>query len=91
MITHERVGAVALAHDVLVGPEIHDLHRQAQERRPLLIGERGDALHLADERVGSGMKGVHDGAPLVAAGARGLSVVSACDRMAGDVKNISHK
>jgi hypothetical protein len=55
--------AVAFAHDVLVGPEIGNLHGQAQERGLLLLGERGDALHLADERVVIGMKGVHDGLP----------------------------
>ena len=65
-------GTVPLPHDVLVRPEVHDLHGQICERVPLAVGEGGDALQLADERMGRGSPSFgQDGAPLFQAGAHG--------------------
>src|SRR3954471_15222405 len=47
-------GAVANAHNVLVGPKVLDLDGQAFESGPLVLGEKKDALQLADERTNMG-------------------------------------
>src|SRR5215207_4319575 len=49
--------AVALAHDVLVGPDGLNPHGQVEEGLPLLRREVGDALQLADERMLVGCRG----------------------------------
>jgi hypothetical protein len=49
--------AIALAHDVLVGPDGLNLHGQVEKGLPLLGREVGDAFQLADERVRVGWRG----------------------------------
>ena len=43
-----------LAYDGLTRPELRELHRQVQQRVPLVIGESEDAVELADKRVFGG-------------------------------------
>src|SRR5215208_5533351 len=52
--------AIALTHDVLVGPDGLNLHGQVEEGLPLLGREVGDAFQLADKRVLVGWRG-HNG------------------------------
>lgn len=62
-------GRVTLAHDVLVGCEATDLHRDGGEGGPLVLrkGEEGDALHLANEWMGFGLSGCdHSSSPAIA-------------------------
>ena len=49
--------AIALAHDVLVGPDGLNLHGQVEKGLPLLGREVGDAFQLAHERVLVGCRG----------------------------------
>jgi hypothetical protein len=46
-IRHDRE-AVALSHDVLVGVNGHNLHRQGFKSLPLILGEREDAPIVID-------------------------------------------
>jgi hypothetical protein len=48
-------GAVANAHDVLIGLEDLNLHRQRMERLLLLGGKMEDAVQLADHQGVGGM------------------------------------
>src|SRR3954451_8010326 len=71
-------GTVPLPHDVLVRPEVHDLHGQICERLPLAVGEDGDALQLADERMGRGSPSFGQrSAPLCSGGSARISQPSA--------------
>ena len=60
----EQAGArdtVAFPHDVLLGPEVLDLHGQSGEHLLLLIREGEDALQLRDEGLAVGV--IQDRAP----------------------------
>ncbi len=51
---HEEAGprrAVALPHDVLIGPDVHDLHGQGFQCRFLVIGEADDVFEPADQHA----------------------------------------
>src|SRR5215203_1678990 len=87
------MGTVPLPHDVLVGPEVHDLHREIDEYLPLLIREGEDALQLADERLRDGIVSCsQDGAPLCLRRERdGLSVVSAYGSTTNDKDILSRR
>jgi hypothetical protein len=71
------------ARDILVLLDGHNLHRQDFEGLALVIGEREDALQLADEEGGREMvSGVHDGALLIYRREHlDLSAISAYDRL----------
>lgn len=83
-------GAVALADDVLIGADVLHLHGHALERRPLLVREGDDALHLGEERMGVRMQGVHDAAPYVEAGARWSLSHRRLRLVAGNQISLSH-
>lgn len=51
----ERDGRSSLAHDVLIGLGVLNLHGQGRERVPLVIGQAESALQHADERMGVGI------------------------------------
>ena len=75
-------GPVALAHDVLVGPDRLDLHRQGFERGALLVREAEGALQLADDEVL--FRSGHGGAPRLAGGSARISQASTAYRLGAD-------
>src|SRR3954471_628907 len=67
---------VVVPDDVLIGLEVPHHHRQADDGAPLLVGQRRDALELADERMER--VGCVHGASCFEAGARtSLSAIGA--------------
>jgi hypothetical protein len=55
-------GAISLTHNVLVGPEVSDVHGQAKKRLSLALIELEDRFELADDWMIVGLSG-GQGAP----------------------------